>query len=140
MVVADRVRWPGLGSGPEHAVSLRVIGRWSTLSIVPVLGTLLKLPLRLFKTSGPDQCLLASWKRFFQRHVSSSPQEDAQEPKWHPFIEGEEIASGRLATSTQERMTKEERRAPRTNAQTHRRCEVIKAMRQARCALDLSTT
>jgi hypothetical protein len=92
VIVADRVRWPGLGSGPEHdqhAVSLRVIGRWSTLSLslstVPVLGTLLKLPLRLFKTSGPDQCLLAFWKRLFQRRVSSSPQGDAQEAEVAPL-------------------------------------------------------
>jgi hypothetical protein len=75
VVVADRARWPGLGSGPvhdQHAVSLRMIGRWSTLSTLPVLGTLLKFPLRFFETSGSDQCLLVSWKRFFQRRVSSS--------------------------------------------------------------------
>ena len=33
VVVADRVRWPGLGGGPEHdqhAVPLRLIGGWLT--------------------------------------------------------------------------------------------------------------
>jgi hypothetical protein len=80
VVVADRARWPGLGSGPEHdqhAVSVRAIEMVDSLSLslstVPVLVTLLKLPLRLFKTSGPDHCLLASWERYFQRRVSSSP-------------------------------------------------------------------
>src|ERR1700733_13692557 len=99
-----------------------------SLSSVHVLETLLKSPLRLYKTSVSDWCLLAFSRSGVSGGMLVAHGEMHKKTEVAPLYWRRRRQHGRVAASTQKRMSEEEQRAPRTNVQPHCCCKVIKVM------------